>query len=284
MKKSKKMLAALIATTLVLGQSTTPMAATLNGSKINGINLKTLTSSTPYKTAGLTEFKITPPKDGTYTDPQTGFEATVKFVYEKGGAKKVTWSSNYPVYYVLVEGGKTGGNLYEHAEGSTGSTEINTPDNEGIGHGHATFYYSVSKAATVSSISVNPKAATILPGQQQQLAVTATMEDGNTKDVTSGSTGTTYTSADASIATVDENGLVTVAPTAAVGSTVNVTATNGGKTVTSEITVAQDPATLVSSLSVNPSTASVIAGKEQQLKVTATMEDGNTKDVTSGST
>ena len=40
------------------------------------------------------------------------------------------------------------------------------------------------------------------------------MSDGTSKDVTAGSNGTTYKSADTSRATVDENGLVSILPNA----------------------------------------------------------------------
>src|SRR5258707_8496957 len=87
--------------------------------------------------------------------------------------------------------------------------------------------------AAVKSISVSPGSATILMGQQQQFSASATYTDGSTK---SAPPGTTWSSSNTVVATVDSSGLVKgVAPgnvtiLAAVGS-VNGTSSTKVQTV-----------------------------------------------------
>ena len=82
--------------------------------------------------------------------------------------------------------------------------------------------------AAVTSIAVSPGSATILMGKQQQLSVTATYSDGSTKPAPP---GTTWSSSNTAVATVDTSGLVKgVAPgnvtiSAAVGSVNGTSAT-----------------------------------------------------------
>ena len=140
-----------------------------------------------------------------------------------------------------------------------------------------------SGAVTVNSISLDTTAATITQGATKQLVVTGTMSDGSTKDVTNSSTGTTYTSSNTAVATVDANGLITVLPTATIGYKTVITAKNGTKTVSCTVTVGVSGAT-VTSISANLSTATLAKGATHQLIVTGTMSDSSTKDVTASST
>src|ERR1700736_2692993 len=59
--------------------------------------------------------------------------------------------------------------------------------------------------AAAKSIAVSPGSATILMGKQQQFSATATYSDGSTK---SPPTGTTWSSSNTAVATVDSSGLV----------------------------------------------------------------------------
>ena len=134
----------------------------------------------------------------------------------------------------------------------------------------------------VTDLNITPLDFSKIAGEKQQLQVIATMSDGSTKDVTSGN-GTIYSSMDTSVATVDENGIVTVLSDARVGSSSRIRATYGGKSIESVITVIEKPSPTVVSLSVTPEEVRVPAGTQQQLQVIATMSDGSTKDVTAGS-
>uniref|UniRef100_UPI0028EBB76A Ig-like domain-containing protein n=1 Tax=uncultured Clostridium sp. TaxID=59620 RepID=UPI0028EBB76A len=139
----------------------------------------------------------------------------------------------------------------------------------------------IAGAVSLSSISVNPTSVTLQQGQQQQLAVTATMSDGNTQDVTNGSNGTVYSSNNGVNVKVDGNGLITVSSTAAAGAKATISVTYGGKTASSVVSI--PGAATISSISVSPKTVTLTKGQQQQLTLTAIMSDGSTKDVTSGS-
>ncbi|WP_315073750.1 Ig-like domain-containing protein [uncultured Clostridium sp.] len=93
---------------------------------------------------------------------------------------------------------------------------------------------------TVVSLSVTPEEAKLMPGEQKQLQVIATMSDGSTKDVTDGSTGTTYSSDYEDAATVDANGLVSESRSAEIGARTFIYASYGGKTASSFIVAGQE--------------------------------------------
>ncbi|MFT9846638.1 S-layer homology domain-containing protein [Aneurinibacillus sp. REN35] len=93
-------------------------------------------------------------------------------------------------------------------------------------------------APTVTSIGVTPDTITLLPGATHQLYVEATMSNGSTKDVTAGSEGTTYLSANTNLVTVSPNGLITVASGAQSG-TVGVTIINNGHTKNVALVITQ---------------------------------------------
>ncbi|WCN36581.1 S-layer homology domain-containing protein [Aneurinibacillus uraniidurans] len=93
-------------------------------------------------------------------------------------------------------------------------------------------------APTVTSIGVTPDTITLLPGATHQLYVEATMSNGSTKDVTAGSEGTTYLSANTNLVTVSPNGLITVASGAQPG-TIEVTIINNGHTKTVAVVITQ---------------------------------------------
>ena len=130
----------------------------------------------------------------------------------------------------------------------------------------------VSAAVTITPLAVKsiaavPATVSLAAGLTQQLAVTATMDDNSTQDVTAGST---YASSAATVATVSTGGKITAV---AVG-TATVTVTASGKTATVAVTVTA--ATIVS-LAVTPNTVSILEGKTQQLTVSATYTDGVVK-------
>ncbi len=152
-----------------------------------------------------------------------------------------------------------------------------------IKNGTAANAATADPAQTVASLSVNPSMKNVVVGEKQQLKVIATMGDWSTKDVTSGSDGTTYSSTNTSAITVDKNGLITVLPTAIEGKVVIIKASNGGKTAISIIIITSDSSPIISNISIDPEEVTLTPGEQRQLTVTATMSDEVTKDITSGS-
>jgi uncharacterized protein YjdB len=115
----------------------------------------------------------------------------------------------------------------------------------------------------VASVDVSPASASVQPGGTVQL--TATPRDAAGNPLTGRTV--TWATSDATIATVDANGLVTGK---AVGGPVTITATSEGTSGTAAVTVTPVP---VASVAVTPSPASVVVGTTLQL--TATPKDAN---------
>ena len=122
---------------------------------------------------------------------------------------------------------------------------------------------------TVSSVTINPSSATLDPNDTKQLSVTV--------DATPSSADKTVTwsSSDASVATVDENGLVTAVGqgTATITATSNLDNTKSG---TCSVTVNAPAAQIeVESISIKETTILAIGGTET-LNVTYTPSNANT--------
>ncbi|MHA4869586.1 ice-binding family protein [Duganella sp. PWIR1] len=124
--------------------------------------------------------------------------------------------------------------------------------------------------AVLLSIAVTPQAPTVLIAATRQLAVIGTYSDATTQDLTASST---FVSATPASAIVNSDGLVTGM---ALGTSV-VTASNGGKNASTTVTV---PAATLSSISVTPSTSTVLIDGQQQYIATATYSDNTTAFVT----
>ncbi|WP_043930043.1 LPXTG cell wall anchor domain-containing protein [Bacillus sp. EB01] len=79
-------------------------------------------------------------KDGVYKHHGGNLELNLKFETnaKKKEAKAVSWTSNIPVYFVYVKGGR-GGIETPYPEGATSGTGLTAPNNKGISH--IAFYY-----------------------------------------------------------------------------------------------------------------------------------------------
>jgi hypothetical protein len=179
---------------------------------------------------------------------------------------QVTWtSSDEAVAMVSNSAGSNG--LATTA--ATGSTTVSATS--GAVTGETTLTVS---AATLVSIEVSPVNASISNGSTQQFTATGLYTDNSTQDVTA---QVTWASSDDAVATVSNaagsNGLAT---TAGVGST-TVSASGGG--VTGETTLTVTDATLVS-IEVSPVNASISNGSTQQYTATGLYTDNSTQDVT----
>ena len=150
----------------------------------------------------------------------------------------------------------------------TGSLSIST------GGGSRTVSLSgTGTALTVTSLAITPATPSIVPGAQQQFAVTATYNSGTSADVTSSAT---WTSSSTRVATITSTGLAT----GVAGGTATITASvssgsssrgRGGSTVrgTTVLTVAS-----LSSIAVTPSGVQLAPGSTVQYTVTGTYSNG----------
>lgn len=118
----------------------------------------------------------------------------------------------------------------------------------------------------VTSVSLDATEATLAVGNTKTLVATVLPENATDKTVT-------WTSSDETVATVDENGKVT----AVAEGTAIITATAGDKSVTCTVTVTP---VLVSSITLNKTTASVNVGGTTTLTATVTPSNAADKTVT----
>jgi uncharacterized protein YjdB len=127
----------------------------------------------------------------------------------------------------------------------------------------------VSVGSSISTLSISPASATISAGGTQ--ALTAIPKDSKGTILTG--RAVTWTTSDATVASVSTTGLVTA--TAYNGSqtrTATITATSEGKTATATITVTP---TAITTLTVSPATATIAVGGTQQVTASATDANGN---------
>jgi uncharacterized protein YjdB len=128
-----------------------------------------------------------------------------------------------------------------------------------------------SRGASVTGLKLTPTSATFEIGATQQFSVSALFDDGTNTALTS---GVTWTSSNASVATISVSGLATGVTAGAT----TIQASASGFTATAALTITPRA---VTSVAVAPATVSLAAGLTQQLTVTATLDDGSTQDVTS---
>jgi uncharacterized protein YjdB len=129
-------------------------------------------------------------------------------------------------------------------------------------------------AATLKSIAVTPTNPTFAAGTTRQLVATGTFSDNTTGDISS---QVTWTSSDASVATVSASGLVTGVKAGSATIAAAKSGLNGADSVT--ITAAT-----VTAVAVTPTSPSLAAGLSIQLTATATLSDNSTQDVTTQAT
>lgn len=128
----------------------------------------------------------------------------------------------------------------------------------------------------IASITLSPSTASIAVGQTKQITGSATTNSGQT---VTGS-GATWSSSNTSVATVDQNGVVTAV--AAGSATITATVQTGAGAVSGTMTVTVTAAALTS-ITVAPANASMAAGSTQQFTATGVYSD-NSQQTLSGVT
>ncbi len=214
-------------------------------------------SPSPSQAAGGTTAQFT--ATGLYTDNSTQDLTT-----------QVTWASSDGA--VATVSNAAGSNGLATTAG-VGSTTVSA--SSGGVSGEATLTVT---DATLVSIEVSPAAPSIANGLTQEFTATGLYTDNSTQDLT---TQVTWASSDGAVATVSNaagsNGLAT---TASVGST-TVSASSGG--VTGETTLTVTDATLVS-IEVSPAAPSIANGLTQEFTATGLYTDNSTEDLTAQAT
>ncbi|TNI15051.1 Ig-like domain-containing protein [Aeromonas veronii] len=188
----------------------------------------------------------------TYSD-NTSFDVT----------STVAWAVDSTIATVTANGLLTGA--------SAGRTTL-TASKDGISSNEVSVTVS---NAVITSLIVTPANVSVAKGQQKPLRVMATYSNNTSSDVTDSAT---WVSADATVATVTSNGLLTGASP---GST-TVTATKGGFTSNQAAVDVTDA--VITAITVSPTTFSIHKGEQQQLILMATYSDSTSSDITSSVT
>ena len=196
-------------------------------------------------------------------------------LYVSGSGTLTISCSNNIGKYKIFDGSATGTSLDAAYTANTTSGTL-TPTSgllwiETTTKGYITqIKWSPSGPATpvaVTGVSLNKTSTSIEQGQDEQLTATVAPSNADDKSVT-------WSSSDASVASVDQTGKVTA--NAQGTATITVTTTDGGKTATCQVTVtAPAPPTAVTGISLNKSTASISAGTTETLTVTYTPTNAN---------
>lgn len=181
----------------------------------------------------------------------------------------VTWSSNNPSIATVSSTGLGTGV-------AAGGPVTITASVDGV-IGTAQFTITDPTPPALTSITLTPATASVIEGATQQFAAQGRFNDGSSSDVTS---RVTWTSSNTAIATVSATGLGTGVK---VGGPVTVTATLGGVSATARFTITTPPPVLTT-ITVTPATASVVAGSTRQFSAQGLYSDGSTLDVTSSAT
>jgi Bacterial Ig-like domain (group 2) len=131
-----------------------------------------------------------------------------------------------------------------------------------------------SYGARLTGLSVTPASASVAPTTTQQFTASGTFSDDSARDVTAEAA---WSSSDATIATVDPHGVATPARPG----TVTITATLGGRSATSTLTVTN---AVLASIEVTPANQSIPNGTRLQLAAVGHFDDGSTQDLTAQAT
>ncbi|HSQ29801.1 MAG TPA: Ig-like domain-containing protein [Gemmatimonadaceae bacterium] len=213
---------------------------------------KSGTSTVTVTTAPVGSVTVSPSSTTIIIGQSTTLTATVKDINGNTVSRAVTWSSSNTAKATVNSSGVV-------TSVDTGKVTI-TATSEGVSGTASVTILPVP----VASVTVSPSSATIGVGKTVTLSAVTKDANGN---VLTGRT-ITWSTSDATVATVSSTGVVTGAGSG--GKTATITATSEGKSGTATITVTLVP---VGSVTVTPSPASVIVGQTTQL--TATVKDTN---------
>jgi hypothetical protein len=109
--------------------------------------------------AGLTELKVEPVADGTFTD---GTLTVTIDVRDTADGQVFDWTSNIGVDVVIVKGGNAS-NVYTYDPESTGDTGLHAPENRSgnfAGLSHISFCYDDGEEPTTTTTTAPPPTTT----------------------------------------------------------------------------------------------------------------------------
>jgi trimeric autotransporter adhesin len=128
--------------------------------------------------------------------------------------------------------------------------------------------------ATLLAIEINPAKTSIAMGTARQFAATGIFSDNTVQDLTAAASWTSITPA---VATIGDTAGVKGRASALVAGTTTITATYGGKTGSTQLTVT---AATLTTVEVSPTNPSIAKGTSRQFNATAIFSDTTKQDIT----
>jgi uncharacterized protein YjdB len=218
------------------------------------------TSSNPTPPPVVTTVTVSPASASVAVGATSALQPTVKD--QNGNAmtgQTVTWSTNNSAAATVNSSGVVTGV-------AAGSATITATSSGVLGTSAITVTAGPPPAPVVTTVTVAPTSASVVAGSTTTLQATVKDQNGN---VMTGQT-VTWSTSNAAAATVNSSGVVSGV---AAGSA-TITATSSGKTGTSSITVTA-VAPVVTTVTVAPTSASVVAGATTTLVATVKDQNGS---------
>jgi trimeric autotransporter adhesin len=227
-------------------------------------NVPTTSDGSGADSSTLVSISLTPPNPTFAKNTDLQFVATGTYSNNKTRnlTESVTWSSSDETLVAIDKPG--------HAYGK-GSGKTTIKASLGDVSGETTVTVS---PATLVSIALTPTNPAIAKGTTQPITATGTFSDSTTQDLTA---SVTWSSSNSGAATISNTaGSQGLASSVATGST-TITATSGGISGTTTLTVT--PA-ILKSIAITPTNPSVANGTSRQFTATGTFSDNTTQDLT----
>jgi hypothetical protein len=193
--------------------------------------------------AAYGELKVDPPAEGSYSIGGGDYIYVSGFVYNTAGDLiSFTWSSDKPVYCVIVKGGAEGTNVYCYgATGSTGpDSGLSTPGEYNISH--IVFCYDPATTTTTQGTTT-----TTDPGTTTTTRITTTTTQGTTT-TTQGTTTTTQGTTTTTQGTTTTTQGTTTTTQGTTTTTQGTTTTTQGTTTTTQGTTTTTGGTTTTTL------------------------------------
>jgi hypothetical protein len=265
----------------VVWSSSSPSAATIGAS--SGIafgagpglvtiqaTLGSATASAPFNvsSAKIVSITVTPASATIPTGGRAFFIATGTFddSTSQDISSSVVWTSTNPAVATV---GNSSNNQGQAIGVSYGTTTISASFTYAGAAATGTAALTVS-SATLTSIALTPRTATLAPASGLQYSAIGTFSDGSTQFI---NPLVTWTSSNNSVATLNPTGFVT----GQAAGVVTITVQSGSISATASLLV--ESATLTS-LQITPQSSTVPATIQTHFKATGTFSNGDTQDLT----
>jgi uncharacterized protein YjdB len=262
-----------ILTSSVTWSSSAPTIATIsaaglatavkNGTTTVSASLSGVTGSTAMTvTIVLTGIAIAPLNGSVNVGSTLQYTATG--TYSDGSTQNITGSVNWTSSNTAIATVSTGG-LVSGVKSGTANIKATS--------GGLFAQTGLTVNGVLVSIAVTPAGSSVNVGSALQYTATGTYNDGTTNDITA---SVTWSSSDASIATISSGGLASGVK----GGSATITATSNSISGSTGLTVNA----VLTGIAVAPLNGSVNVGSTLQYSATGTYNDGTTKDITSSVT